>query len=478
MRRTFVTSMPDEAGAFLKASECFYRLQINIIRVSYNKAIDTNTLFIEVESDEEKLNLAYKELEKLGYITKIDSDSKVILVDFKLDDMTGDLVKMLSLILKYNINISYINTHEISQGVQNYRMALFVEDASKFSAFYSEAKTLFQIDIIDYDEGEVSYDNSLFYRNFIEHITKLLNLNVQLKGKLAVNVNKLMQILDEKKISPSYTFEIIKKFAEHLAKYKGENFIPRISEYEITNNSKIIVIEPPCGSNATIIKSGNEYLFVDSGFACYENEILKIYKNLIKDFDTINKKIVVTHADVDHSGLLHLFDEIYVSEGTKKCFELESQQKRGFREQNALHLPYVRICKLLTSYNPPSIDKLKVIAKEEEGSEPIYKAGNFSFNEFNFEVYLGQGGHLRGETILLDREHKIVFTGDIYVNLKGYTQEQAEYNKYAPILMTSVDSNPVLAKMERNFLIKLLGDDDYLVFSGHGEAKKILKNRV
>ena len=145
MRRTFVTSMPDEAGAFLKASECFYRLQINIIRVSYNKAIDTNTLFIEVESDEEKLNLAYKELEKLGYITKIDSDSKVILVDFKLDDMTGDLVKMLSLILKYNINISYINTHEISQGVQNYRMALFVEDASKFSAFYSEAKTLFQI---------------------------------------------------------------------------------------------------------------------------------------------------------------------------------------------------------------------------------------------------------------------------------------------------------------------------------------------
>ena len=51
--------------------------------------------------------------------------------------------------------------------------------------------------------------------------------------------------------------------------------------------------------------------------------------------------------------------------------------------------------------------------------------------------------------------------------------EQEEYNKYAPILMTSVDSNPVLAKMERNFLIKLLDNEEYLVFSGHGEVKKL-----
>ena len=49
MKKTFVTTMPDRAGAFLKASRIIADLDLNITRVSYNKAIDTHTLFIEVE---------------------------------------------------------------------------------------------------------------------------------------------------------------------------------------------------------------------------------------------------------------------------------------------------------------------------------------------------------------------------------------------------------------------------------------------
>lgn len=44
MKKTYVTTMPDDIGAFLKASRCFAELDINITRVSYNKAIDSNTL--------------------------------------------------------------------------------------------------------------------------------------------------------------------------------------------------------------------------------------------------------------------------------------------------------------------------------------------------------------------------------------------------------------------------------------------------
>lgn len=40
MKKTYVTSMPDHIGAFLKASNCFAALGINITRVSYNKAVD------------------------------------------------------------------------------------------------------------------------------------------------------------------------------------------------------------------------------------------------------------------------------------------------------------------------------------------------------------------------------------------------------------------------------------------------------
>ena len=47
-RKTFVTSMPDNAGAFLRASKIIARNHGNIVRVSYNKAVDLHMLFIDV----------------------------------------------------------------------------------------------------------------------------------------------------------------------------------------------------------------------------------------------------------------------------------------------------------------------------------------------------------------------------------------------------------------------------------------------
>ena len=57
MKKTYITTMPDHIGAFLKASECFAQLGVNITRVSYNKAVDSHTLFIDAEGEEEKLHL-------------------------------------------------------------------------------------------------------------------------------------------------------------------------------------------------------------------------------------------------------------------------------------------------------------------------------------------------------------------------------------------------------------------------------------
>ena len=55
MKKTYITTMPDHIGAFLKASECFASHGINITRVSYNKAVDSHTLFIDVDGDEKEL---------------------------------------------------------------------------------------------------------------------------------------------------------------------------------------------------------------------------------------------------------------------------------------------------------------------------------------------------------------------------------------------------------------------------------------
>ena len=60
MKKTFITNMPDRIGAFLTADQALSSIGVNITRVSYNKAIDTHTLFLEAEGDESALAEAEK----------------------------------------------------------------------------------------------------------------------------------------------------------------------------------------------------------------------------------------------------------------------------------------------------------------------------------------------------------------------------------------------------------------------------------
>jgi len=221
-----------------------------------------------------------------------------------------------------------------------------------------------------------------------------------------------------------------------------------------------------------IINSNGEYLFVDSGYACYKNEMLRIFKQLIPDFDEVKKRILVTHADVDHCGLLPLFDEILANENTAKCLEKEYKGENGYREENPLHKPYINICKILTEYRPTDPDKIKTLWKSLPAyDKPLTQIGFFSFGELNFEVYEGKGGHLPGEIVLIDYANHIAITGDVYINVHGLTSQQAQYNQYAPILMTSVDTDPKLCLAERNAVMQRLGVGKWQIFGAHGFKK-------
>ncbi len=102
----------------------------------------------------------------------------------------------------------------------------------------------------------------------------------------------------------------------------------------------------------------------------------------------------------------------------------------------------------------------------------LEQVGFFDFGELHFEVYQGKGGHLPGEAVLIDYAHHIAFTGDIYVNMHGMTREQAEYNTYAPVLMTSVDTDPDLCAAERTAILQRLGAGEWKIFGAHGAMKE------
>ena len=81
MKKTYVTTMPDHIGAFLKASRCFADLGINITRVSYNKAVDSHTLFIDAEGSREQLAEADRQLTRIGYLQNNQTDRSVVLLE-------------------------------------------------------------------------------------------------------------------------------------------------------------------------------------------------------------------------------------------------------------------------------------------------------------------------------------------------------------------------------------------------------------
>ena len=472
MKKTYITSMPNHIGAFLKASICFSALGINITRVSYNKAVDSHTLFIDAEGTEEQLEKADVELEKIGYLQSNTNKTSVVLIEFCLEDVPGSVTNVLTLINNFNFNISYISSQENGTDYQYFKMGLYVEDFDKISEFLKEAEKLCKVRVIDYNSSEKVYDNSIFYNTYVLGLSQTMGLSEEISRELLVHVNLAMQTLDEQGLSPYRTFDSISKFAELLGASKGKNFNPRISKHKISDNTEITLIEPPCGSNTIIINSNGKLLFVDSGYACYKEEMIELFKKLIPNFDEIEKTIFVTHADVDHCGLLLVFDKIITSTKTAKCLKNEFVGKNGYREENPLHKPYVNICKTLTSYKPVNSEKIVAMWNDVENlTEPLTQIGFFDFEELHFEVYEGKGGHLPGETVLIDYVKHIAITGDIYINTHGLTAEQAKYNQYAPILMTSVDTDPKLCLEERKAIMQRLGVGQWQIFGAHGFKK-------
>lgn len=474
MKKTYITSMPNHIGAFMKASERFARLGINITRVSYNKAVDSHTLFIDAEGTAEQLKKADAELEKIGYLQNGYESKSVVLIEFRLKDVPGSVTAVLKLINEFNFNISYISSQENGTDYQLFKMGLYIDSEDKLSEFLTEAEKLCKVRVIEYNGSEKFYDNSIFYNTYVSGLAKMMNLPSEPVKKLTVNVNLAMQTLDERGLSPYRTFDSIGKFTELLAASRGDNFSPRISVHKITENTEITLIEPPCGSNTAIIKSNGKVLFVDSGYACYSSEMLSIFKQLLPDFENSVKKIAVTHADVDHCGLLPIFDEIIASRKTALCLKNEYEKKNGYREENPLHKPYISICKILTSYRVPNPKNLIVPWDGEcDETAPLTHIGSFDFEELGFEVYEGRGGHLPGEIILIDKNHRIAFTGDVFINIHGLTPQQAEYNRYAPILMTSVDTDPLLCAEERKAFLELLDSGNWQIFGAHGFKKEL-----
>lgn len=466
MKKTYITNLPDKAGAFLKASRIIAGAGGNIVRVNYNKAVDLHTLFVDVEADKKQLHRITAQLRELGYLASEDQTAQqVMLVELKLLDVPGALTPVLEVLGRYDINISYLNAQADGSPYQAFRMGLFLEKPAVVKGLLDELSQLCDVKILQYSITEKVLDSTVFYIGFANEMRTLLGLDQRQTSRFIIESNRVMQLLDAKGETPFKTFEYIRNSAKFIVDHKGERFHPVISQRRLTERVMGYILEPPCGSNTYVLDDGQELLVIDGGFRCFVDEMAAILESLIPGFHRRPKRMALTHADVDHVGLLPLFDQVLCSDGCYRNFQLEQAGEDNFREQIAIHAPYCRLSKIISGYTPPPLERLRILGRKTD-DKTLSHIGVLDFGDLHFQVYEGNGGHVKGETVYFDPEKRVMFTGDNLVNIKGFSKDQKAFNVLAPYLMTSVNDDSKEATACRKLLMKWA--KGVFVCPGHG----------
>lgn len=471
MKKSYMTTMPDKSGVFLKATRIIHRHGGNIIRASYNKAVDVHALFVDVEAPEEAQVKIEQELTEAGFLSKAVTHAKVVLMECELLDKPGTLLPILEVLSRYSISISYMSTQQNGSGKQYFKMGLYIEEPGVIDTILKEISNLCPVRILQYDAGEKTLDNTVFYLTFAGEMRRLLRLTQEQTNQFLYYSNLVMQRLDERNELPGRTFEYVSRFAHFVAEHGGTAYECRTTRLELSPLVSCTVLEPPCGSNITVLedKATGKLLVVDSGFPCYQRFTMRRLREIYPDFDDRDKEMLLTHSDNDHSGLASQFGVIYVSQRTAQCFADESEGLPCAREKNRDTLPYYRLSKIICEYTPPMQSQLRILDTMPcDDTQPYSRIGEFRFADLCFAVYQGYGGHTPGETVLIDEMHKVAITGDDYINIHGYTAPQKSFNRIAPYLMNSVNEDSRKAHILLDELRKRLDGKGYTILPGHG----------
>lgn len=469
MQRTFITRLPDHAGSFLDACRIIRDIGANITRVSYSKAVDIHTLFLDAAGTEEQLDAIADALRSVGYLQETGDAARVLLLDFELENRAGSMLPVLELIDSCGFNISYLSAVDTDQPVQHLKLGLFVEDRERLRAFLREATEKYDFSIVRHENDGVELDRSLFYIDFVNYIIRTLDLGRDAAPALMTHSNEIMQNLTERNEPPFRTFKFIRHFADLMAKSRGGGFLPNVDRRILTDGFELFCIQPPCGSNTWILRHGDDLLFVDSGFTLYRQEMTALLRVMFPKFDDMRRGIIVTHPDMDHCGLLRMFDTVWVSPMAYRHFELENEGKPAFREMDARNAPYCAIARILSRYVPPRMNSLRVVDGEPDDPDAdICPLGHIDFCGRRIDFYRGNGGHTKGEIVAVDEADRLVFCGDILVNVQGFTRLQYDFNLVGPYLLNSVNLDSKLASRERKRLIEMFPRGRWYYCCGHG----------
>ena len=475
--------MPDTPGSLYRVAEIIKKYDGNINRIQFDRRIDPGTVFYEVTVSEESFKKISQDLEKIGYLQNSIKPVSFLKFCIYLPHRPGALYEFLGLTTSADANISFLDFDDKGRHPERLTVSLNLEQGAGVEQLLNQLKSLYRIEIIEYDTTGKQLDDTVFYVRYAQSVRELIGEyeDTFLLSFLA-DTNRIAQELMNRGCDPKQVFESVLKTGQTLKATSGKNFYADVQKFQIDDDTTLFCFQVPCGGNIFLIRSGDKVLMIDTGYGIYHSDVITMFSRYgVGDVKKITR-IVVTHADADHCGSSGFFAvPVLMHQSTLEIIRANNRAYGSRSDHSSLDEFYTKMINLFSKFNTPeNIECISVHNGTKRGIFPVI--GAITIGSVELEILDGLSGHTAGQIFLYSRAQGLLFTADSVINFVSLSKERADYSSLAAFLVTSVNVDSDMAKKERKGLLELAQDTDNkplsserrcLICGGHGAVSVI-----
>lgn len=487
-RYSFIARVPDEPGSLHKAAEIVKRYNGNINRIQFDRRIDPFLVFFELTAGDMDYQNIIRDLDRMGYLQTSLKPLSFLKIFVFLPHRPGALFGFLHYTTSCRANIAYIDFDDKGRHPDRLTVSLNLEEHDTADRLLDALRSKYRIEVVEYDNSGAHLDDTVFYLRFAQSIRDLIgDSSDDFLLPLLGDINHIVQELMAHGESPKEVFASILKTGKSLKGTSGENFYADVQHIVLDHDLELYCFQPPCGGSIYLFSSPGEQVIVDTGYGIYFADI----QDMLKDYNLLRpgklSRIIVTHADADHCGATGFYHvPVLMHKGTQKIIE-EANRAYGSRsEESILEEVYTKLIGLFSRFNPAGdVTLFGEETGERVGLFPIID--QITIGGLRLHVLEGLGGHQFGQIYLFNEDKGLIFTADTVINFEHLTSDRAEYSSLAAFLVTSVNVDSEIARMERKSIFDIVSKTDEklmetgkqcLVCGGHGPVSVLSDGKL
>lgn len=480
--------MPDEPGSLERAAGIIKKYEGNINRIQYDRRIDPCTVFYEITASEESYAGITSDLAAIGYLQTSLKPLSFLKFSVHIPHTSGSLYRFLKCTTDSGANIGFIDFDDAGRYPDRVTVSLNLEDPAAIDRLLDRLKSLYPIEILEYDTTGKHLDDTIFYVRFAQEIRDLIgeSENTFLLSFLA-DTNHIAQELMNRGNNPRQVFDSVLLTGRTMRATTGKNFYADVQKIHVTPCVDLLCFQMPCGGSIYILTAPDEALMIDSGYGIYHNDVMAMFSHYGLGDERRFRQVVISHADADHCGAGGFFPaEALMHPGTRDIIKTNNRAYGSRSEHSVLEPFYTKMINLFSQFNPSK--KISCLPPAGAGTRSIFPIlGKVRIGNLELEVLEGLGGHTNGQIYLYSGSEGLLFTADAVINFSSLTQERAAYNSLADFLVTSVNVDSDLARKERKALLELAAQTDTAlvpqqkrcrICGGHGAVSVLEKGKL